>query len=109
MDKTGGSYYGKQSLSYGDVKGISGNMMFSKEGPIHAIAWNPGNSNEWVAVYGHAPAKATIFNAKCESLFEFGTGAWNSIYFPPEGINILFNKCYLIIFKFILIIDFISV
>ncbi|XP_026323322.1 eukaryotic translation initiation factor 2A isoform X2 [Hyposmocoma kahamanoa] len=89
VDKTGGSYYGKQSLSYGDVKGTSGNMMFSKEGPIHAIAWNPGNSNEWVAVYGHAPAKATIFNAKCESLFEFGTGAWNSIYFPPDGIVVL--------------------
>uniref|UniRef100_S4PJP5 Eukaryotic translation initiation factor 2A n=1 Tax=Pararge aegeria TaxID=116150 RepID=S4PJP5_9NEOP len=88
VDKTGGSYYGKQSLSYGDVKGNAGNMSFSKEGPIHAIAWNPGNSNEWVAVYGHAPAKATIFNAKCDPLFEFGTGAWNAIYFPPEG-NIL--------------------
>ncbi|OWR51333.1 putative Eukaryotic translation initiation factor 2A, partial [Danaus plexippus plexippus] len=42
VDKTGGSYYGKQSLSYGDVKGNGGNMTFSKEGPIHAISWNPG-------------------------------------------------------------------
>lgn len=89
VDKTGGSYYGKQSLSYGDVKGSSGNVTFSKEGPIHAISWNPGNSNEWVAVYGHAPAKATLFNAKCEPLFEFGTGSWNSIYFPPEGNRLL--------------------
>ncbi|CAG9575982.1 unnamed protein product [Danaus chrysippus] len=89
VDKTGGSYYGKQSLSYGDVKGNGGNMTFSKEGPIHAISWNPGNWNEWVAVYGHAPAKATIFNAKCEPLFEFGTGAWNAIYFPPEGNLVL--------------------
>nr|XP_049698607.1 eukaryotic translation initiation factor 2A [Helicoverpa armigera] len=89
VDKTGGSYYGKQSLSYGDVKGNSENVTFSKEGPIHAISWNPGNSNEWVAVYGHAPAKATLFNAKCEPLFEFGTGAWNSIYFPPEGNRML--------------------
>ncbi|RVE49429.1 hypothetical protein evm_005941 [Chilo suppressalis] len=72
VDKTGGSYYGKQSLSYGDLKGNSGNMAFSKEGPIHSVSWNPGNSNEWVAVYGHAPAKATLFNAKCEPLFEFG-------------------------------------
>ncbi|KAG7304377.1 hypothetical protein JYU34_011317 [Plutella xylostella] len=85
VDKTGGSYYGKQSLSHGDVKGNSGNMTFSKEGPIHAIAWNPNNWNEWVAVYGHAPAKATLFNAKCEPLFEFGTGAWNSIYYSPDG------------------------
>ncbi|KAM3966790.1 eukaryotic translation initiation factor 2A [Aphomia sociella] len=89
VDKTGGSYYGKQSLSYGDVKGNAGNMAFSKEGPIHAVAWNPSNSNEWVAVYGHAPAKATLFNAKCDPLFEFGTGAWNAIYFPPEGSHVL--------------------
>ncbi|KAL0895564.1 hypothetical protein ABMA27_011665 [Loxostege sticticalis] len=89
VDKTGGSYYGKQSLSHGDVKGNSGNMSFSKEGPIHAISWNPGNWNEWVAVYGHAPAKATLFNAKCDPLFEFGTGSWNAIYFPPEGHCVL--------------------
>ncbi|XP_050673371.1 eukaryotic translation initiation factor 2A isoform X1 [Leptidea sinapis] len=89
VDKTGGSYYGKQALSYGDVKGNAGNMTFSKEGPIHAIAWNPGNWNEWVAVYGHAPAKATLFNAKCDPLYEFGTGAWNAIYFPPEGNIVL--------------------
>lgn len=89
VDKTGGSYYGKQSLSYGDVKGNSENVTFSKEGPIHSIAWNPGNSNEWMAVYGHAPAKATLFNVKCEPLFEFGTGSWNSIYFPPEGNRVL--------------------
>ncbi|KAL0850018.1 hypothetical protein ABMA28_011928 [Loxostege sticticalis] len=78
VDKTGGSYYGKQSLSHGDVKGNSGNMSFSKEGPIHAISWNPGNWNEWVAVYGHAPAKATLFNSKCDPLFEFGTDRFTS-------------------------------
>ncbi|XP_013167113.1 PREDICTED: eukaryotic translation initiation factor 2A-like [Papilio xuthus] len=89
VDKTGGSYYGRQTLSYGDIKGNAGNVGFSKEGPIHAIAWNPGNWNEWVAVYGHAPAKATLFNAKCDPLFEFGTGAWNAIYFPPEGNIVL--------------------
>ncbi|XP_028028388.1 eukaryotic translation initiation factor 2A [Bombyx mandarina] len=89
VDKTGGSYYGKQTLSHGDVKGNSGIVSFSKEGPIHAISWNPGNWNEWIAVYGHAPAKATVFNAKCEPLFEFGTGAWNSIYFSPEGTHVL--------------------
>lgn len=89
VDKTGGSYYGKQSLSYGDVKGNSGIVTFSKEGPIHAISWNPGNWSEWIAVYGHAPAKATVFNIKCEPLFEFGTGAWNAIYFPPEGNYVL--------------------
>lgn len=58
---------------------------------MHALAWNPGNWNEWLAVYGHAPAKATLFNAKCDPLFEFGTGSWNTIYYPPEGTHILFT------------------
>lgn len=66
-----------------------------KDGPIHAISWNPGNWNEWIAVYGHAPAKATLFNAKCEPLFEFGTGAWNSIYYPPDGTHILSKYIFL--------------
>lgn len=73
-------------------------LFTGKEGPIHAIAWNPGNWNEWVAVYGHAPAKATLFNAKCEALFEFGTGAWNAIYFPPEGNNILLQFAAILLY-----------
>lgn len=34
------------------------------------------------------PAKATIFNLKCDPIFEFGTGPRNSIYYNPQG-NIL--------------------
>lgn len=34
------------------------------------------------------PAKATIFNLKCEPVFEVGTGPRNAIYYNPHG-NIL--------------------
>lgn len=39
-------------------------------------------------IYGFTPAKATLFNLKCEPVFELGTGPRNSIYFNAQG-NIL--------------------
>ena len=36
------------------------------------------------------PAKATLFNGKCEALFDFGTGPRNEVNFSPHGNNILF-------------------
>ena len=38
------------------------------------------------------PAKATIFNLKCESVFDFGTGPRNAAYFNAQGSSILFIK-----------------
>ena len=35
------------------------------------------------------PAKATLFNIKCESLFDFGTGPRNDVFYNPHGNNIL--------------------
>lgn len=34
------------------------------------------------------PSKATLFNLKCEPVFELGTGPRNSIYYNPHG-NVL--------------------
>lgn len=31
------------------------------------------------------PSKATVFNLKCEPIFEFGSGPRNSIYYSPHG------------------------
>ena len=36
------------------------------------------------------PSKATLFNLKCEPIYEFGTGARNSVYYNPQGTDILF-------------------
>lgn len=36
------------------------------------------------------PAKVTLFNAKCDAVYEFGTGPRNDCYYSPHGNNILF-------------------
>ncbi|XP_076234660.1 eukaryotic translation initiation factor 2A [Calliopsis andreniformis] len=87
VDKTGASYYGKQTLHYLSTKGETAMVMLSKEGPIHAVQWSPKNT-EFCVVYGFMPAKATLFNLKCEAVFEFGALHRNSIYYNPQG-NIL--------------------
>lgn len=61
-----------------------------KEGPIYNVVWSP-KGNEFVAIYGFMPSKATIFNLKCEPVFELGTAPRNTIYFNPQGNNILLN------------------
>ncbi|XP_017891811.1 eukaryotic translation initiation factor 2A [Ceratina calcarata] len=87
VDKTGASYYGKQTLHYLSIKGDTAMVTLSKDGPIHAVQWSPKN-NEFCVVYGFMPSKATLFNLKCEPIFEFGTLHRNSIYYNPQG-NIL--------------------
>lgn len=63
-------------------------ILTGKEGPIHSVAWSP-QSHEFCVIYGFMPSKATIFNTKCEPVFELGTGPRNSIYYNPHGNNIL--------------------
>nr|KAF6377876.1 eukaryotic translation initiation factor 2A [Myotis myotis] len=56
----------------------------AKTGPIYDVIWN-SNSTEFCAVYGFMPAKATIFNLKCDPVFDFGTGPRNAAYYSPHG------------------------
>lgn len=58
------------------------------EGPIHAVSWNP-KSTQFIVVYGYVPTKATLFNLKCDAIFDFGTGVRNSIYFNDFGTMVL--------------------
>ncbi|XP_077265912.1 eukaryotic translation initiation factor 2A isoform X2 [Temnothorax americanus] len=87
VDKTGASYYGKQTLHHLNTKGETAMVMLSKEGPIHAVEWSP-KSTEFCVIYGFMPSKTTLFNCKCEVVFEFGMLYRNSIYYNPHG-NIL--------------------
>ncbi|CAH1403403.1 unnamed protein product [Nezara viridula] len=87
VDKSGSSYYGKQTLHFITPKGENSIVQLGKEGPIHCVAWSP-QSHEFCVVYGFMPAKATLFNLKCEPVFELGSGPRNSIYYNPYG-NIL--------------------
>ncbi|XP_063972720.1 eukaryotic translation initiation factor 2A [Diachasmimorpha longicaudata] len=87
VDKTGSTYYGKQALHYISVSGETARVTLSDEGPIHAVEWSPKDT-EFCVIYGLMPSKATLFNLKCESVFEFGKKHRNSIYYNPQG-NIL--------------------
>lgn len=87
-DKTGGSYYGKQGLYFISITGNTLMVTMSKEGPIYSVEWSP-NNEEFCVVYGYTPPKSTVFNLKCEPIYELGTGPYNSIYYNPQGSIIL--------------------
>ncbi|XP_028587121.1 eukaryotic translation initiation factor 2A [Podarcis muralis] len=84
VDKTGASYYGEQNLHYIATNGESAVVQLPKNGPIYDATWSP-NSAEFCVVYGFMPAKATIFNLKCDPVFDFGTGPHNAAYYSPQG------------------------
>ncbi|XP_075717608.1 eukaryotic translation initiation factor 2A [Rhinoderma darwinii] len=84
VDKTGASYYGEQTLHYIAANGESAAVQLPKNGPIYDVVWNK-NATEFCAVYGFMPAKATIFNLKCDPIFDFGTGPRNYAFYSPQG------------------------
>jgi len=86
-DTTGASYYGEQSLHFMNTQGESNIVHFEKRGPIYSVDWSP-TSSQFCVVYGYMPAKATLFDLKCETVFDFGTGPRNICSFNPHG-NIL--------------------
>lgn len=88
VDSTGASYYGKQTLYFMTTKGDAMSVPLNKDGPIHAVEWNP-KGNEFCVIYGYMPAKATFFNLKGDAVFEIKEGARNSIYFSPFGNIVL--------------------
>lgn len=88
VDSTGASYYGKQTLHFMNTKGDSCSVPLSKEGPIHAVEWNP-KGNEFCVIYGYMPSKATFFNLKCDPVFDVKEAPRNSIYFNSFGNIVL--------------------
>jgi len=52
------------------------------------VVWSP-NSTEFCVVYGFMPAKATVFNLKCDPVFDFGTGPRNAAYYRLELSRLL--------------------
>lgn len=90
VDQTGVSYYGKQALHFINTKGDSFAVQLDAEGPIHSVAWSP-KSTDFCVVYGFMPAKATLFNLKCDRVFDFGTGSRNAIYYNQHGNLLLFG------------------
>lgn len=90
VDTTGASYYGKQALHFLATSGDSYSVPLKAEGPINECAWSP-KSNQFIVVYGNSPAKATLFNMKCDVVFDFGTGIRNHVYWNDFGNLVLFG------------------
>ncbi|KAL6343302.1 hypothetical protein AAG906_022377 [Vitis piasezkii] len=85
VDKTNQSYFGESKLNYLTTNGThEGLVPLSKEGPVHDVQWSYSGS-EFAVVYGFMPAKATVFDKKCNPLVELGTGPYNTIRWNPKG------------------------
>ncbi|XP_068330756.1 uncharacterized protein [Pyrus communis] len=85
VDKTNQSYYGESKLNYLTTDGShEGLVPLRKEGPVHDVQWSHSGS-EFAVVYGFMPAKATVFDKKCNPLLELGTGPYNTIRWNPRG------------------------
>lgn len=84
-DSTGKSYYGDSEVYFMDNVGVVDQRIeLPQEGPTYDVEWSPGGT-EFVIIYGFMPARATMFNEKCEPTFDFGTGSRNTISFSPHG------------------------
>jgi translation initiation factor 2A len=85
VDATGKSYYGESEVYYLDIaKKTQNRLELPQEGPTYDVAWSP-SGNEFIIIYGYMPARATMFNAQCEPVFDFGTGSRNIVSFSPHG------------------------
>ncbi|KAA8527250.1 hypothetical protein F0562_034653 [Nyssa sinensis] len=85
VDKTNQSYYGESKLNYLTTDGThEGLVPLRKEGPVHDVQWSHSGL-EFAVVYGFMPAKATVFDKKCNPLLELGTGPYNTIRWNPKG------------------------
>lgn len=87
VDQSGKSYYGEQSLHFLNVKGESYLIKLSKEGPISHLEWFPSCEKDlFLCTYGFTPAQTTLFNQKCEMMFDFGEPSpFNETSFSPYG------------------------
>lgn len=85
VDKSNTSYYGEQALHYANVKGDSCMVQLKKKGPIYCHDWVNEN---FCVVYGFMPSHTTIFNLKCDPVWDLGEGSRNLVYLNPQG-NVL--------------------
>eukprot|EP00884_Botryococcus_braunii_P023068 jgi/Botrbrau1/9445/Bobra.0252s0068.2 len=84
-DATNQSYYGEQKLHFLAADGRNDCLVpLPKDGPIHDVQWSP-QGNLFATVAGFMPAKATLFNEKCEPVCDLGAGPHNLVRWNPQG------------------------
>lgn len=86
IDATNQSYYGESTLMFMRTdRTLQCKVPLDKEGPVHDAAFSP-RIDEFVVVYGHMPANATIFSSiKCEPIYQLGAGPHNTVRWNPFG------------------------
>ncbi|XP_037090225.1 eukaryotic translation initiation factor 2A-like [Pollicipes pollicipes] len=85
VDKTGQSYYGETSIYCLDTKGATAHLQpGGKKGPVYSFEWSPLGT-EFCLVYGFMPAKATLYNIKCDPVFEFEPAHRNAVFYNAHG------------------------
>ncbi len=85
VDTSGKSYYGESEVYFMTRNGtVNKRVDLPQEGPTYDAAWSP-SGDHFIIIYGFMPARATMFDARCDPVFNFGTGSWNTIVFSPHG------------------------
>ena len=84
VDATGKSYYGETGLYLLRADGEACAVPQQKEGPMYDVAWGP-TGKAFVVVAGTMPARATLFDARCKPVFDFGAQPRNTVAWSPHG------------------------
>ena len=84
------SDYGESAeLHLMDIFGATSMVELEKDGPIYSVDWAP-NKSQFIVVYGFMPSRATLFNKKCEPVFDFESDADRNIaLFNTQGTLML--------------------
>lgn len=62
----------------------------AKEGPVSDFAFNPADPGQFILIAGRSPPQGTLHTLpKGEAVFSFGTGAFNTIKYQPQGRAVL--------------------
>lgn len=62
----------------------------AKEGPVSDFAFNPADPGKFILIAGRSPPQGTLHTLpKGEAVFSFGTGAFNTVKYQPQGRAVL--------------------
>lgn len=92
VDATGKSYYGESNLYFlsSDGKFESRVDLKNGGGSIHNISWAP-SGNEFIVIHGFMPATTSLFDLKCQQLYDFTCGSKNEALYNAAGNLICFG------------------
>lgn len=91
VDKTGKSYYGESNLYFLAADGkLDCRVDLSNGGPIHDITWSPLGT-EFIVTHGFMPATTSLFDLKCNQLYNFTCGSKNQSLYNAAGNLICFG------------------